>query len=253
MATAVAAGVFGATASRAAETPLRAVFLNGNPVQAFPDPATGALKGPAVDIAAEIARRLGRPLDFKGAPGVEGVLGAVREGRADLGFIAFDPTRGQGVTFSPPYLLSLNSYAVLASSPVTTQEQVDRVGVRVGVNLGDAGGLYLQRNLKAASVHPITTPEQGRDFVLASTVDVMAANRQRLSDLVGRDARFRILPGHYFAVPQTIAVRQDDAALAKSASNTVRELLQSGFVAASIARAGLVGAQAAPLESPPGA
>ena len=234
------------SAAPGSAAPLRAVYLKGNPVQAFPDPVTGELRGPAVDMAREIARQLHRSLDLIPGVGVEGVLSALREGKADIGFVAFDPTRAKGLAFTAPYVLSLNSFAVSAASTITTAKAVDRAGVRVAVNTGDAGGLYLQRTLKAATIQPITTPESGRDLLLAGKADVLGANRQRLSDLLAKDERFRLLPGNYFAVPQTVATREGDEGLHEQVSRSVENLLKTGFVARSIARAGLVGAQVAP-------
>jgi polar amino acid transport system substrate-binding protein len=232
----------------AADGPLRAVYLSGNPVQASPDPTSGALKGPAVDLAREIARRLGRTLELSAGNGVDGVLASVRDGRADIGFVAYDPTRADGLEFSPPYLLSLNGYVVLSTSPLRELGAVDTAGIVVGVNPGDSGGLYLKRTLKAAMLHPVSSPDMGRDLLLASTINAFAANRQRLNDVFAGDPRFRILPGSFFDVPQTVAVKKSDDKLGRLVSDTVRELLRTGFVQRAITDAGLVGARAAALD-----
>jgi polar amino acid transport system substrate-binding protein len=239
------AGLLFAGAAHAQAPPLRAAYLNGNPVQAFSDAKSGALRGPSVDLARAIADALNRPLEMVPAQGPDGVLGAVREGRADLGFVAFDPSRSAGVTFSAPYLMSLNSYAVRADGKIKTQDTVDAPGVRVGANATDTGGLYLQRTLKAATLTPIATPEAGRDMLADGRIDALALNGQRLADLVGKDARFKILPGYFYAVPQTVAVRADNTALQAQVAQTVDTSVRNGFVARSIKNAGLVGVEAA--------
>jgi polar amino acid transport system substrate-binding protein len=227
--------------------PLRAAFLAGNPVQARIDPVTKAVAGPAADLGAEIASKLGRKVEMIEARGADGVLSMVREGRADIGFVAFDPTRGEGVTFSPAYLMSLNAFVVRASSPIVSQADVDKPGVRLGAILGDAGGLFLQRTVKAATLQPVASADAGGPLLLDSTIDVLAANRQRLGDLYGQDSRMRILPGHFFEVPQAVVVRRDDAAMAALVSATVEAQLKSGAITASISRAGLTGAGPAPI------
>jgi len=76
---------------------LRATYIATNPVQAFVDPATKEVRGPAAEIARELARRAGLPLTITGANGVQGVIDSVKNGAADIGFVAFDPVRAAQV------------------------------------------------------------------------------------------------------------------------------------------------------------
>src|SRR5438445_10500951 len=59
---------------------LRATFIATNPVQATADPATGEVRGPANDLARELGRRLGVPVNVMPAVGVNGVLDSVKSG-----------------------------------------------------------------------------------------------------------------------------------------------------------------------------
>src|SRR4051812_25105870 len=98
-----------AAASELAPTgTLRATFIDGNPVQARVDAGSGEVRGPAADLTQELARRLGIPFTIRAALGVAGVIESVKNGTADIGFVAFDPTRAEQVDFSPPYLLAHN-------------------------------------------------------------------------------------------------------------------------------------------------
>ena len=47
---------------------LRAVYLGSNPAQAVRDAATGEIRGASADLARELAKRSGVPLDFKAEP-----------------------------------------------------------------------------------------------------------------------------------------------------------------------------------------
>src|SRR3982750_257591 len=87
---------------------LRAVFIASNPVQAVTDPQSGEVRGPAADLTRELARRIGLPFVIKGVPGVQGVIESVKNGEADIGFVAFDPVRAAQVEFSQPYALAQN-------------------------------------------------------------------------------------------------------------------------------------------------
>src|SRR5947209_9324047 len=122
---------------------LRATYIATNPVQAFSEPATKEVRGPAAALARELARRAGVPTTITGAKGVEGVIESVKNGEADIGFVAFDPVRAAQVDFSQNYALAQNTYIVPENSPIRSVADVDRAGVRVGVGARDAGDYFL--------------------------------------------------------------------------------------------------------------
>ena len=91
---------------------LRATYIATNPVQAFVDLKSGELHGPGADVAREIARRLNAPVKITGVAGPAAAIDSVRKGKADIGFLAFDPLRAAEVDFSQVYALARNSYIV---------------------------------------------------------------------------------------------------------------------------------------------
>ena len=83
-----------ATQSAVAPTgTLRAVYLSGNPAQAVKEPATGAIRGVVVDLTREWGRRLGVETALTGVQSPQHVIDAVRNGQADIGFVAYNPER----------------------------------------------------------------------------------------------------------------------------------------------------------------
>src|SRR5947207_1325568 len=131
---------------------LRATYIATNPVQAFVDPVTKEVRGPAAALARELAKRAGVPVAITGAKGVEGVIESVKNGEADIGFVAFDPVRAAQVDFSQNYALAQNTYIVPENSPIKSVADADRAGVRIGVGLNDAGDHFLTRTLKHAGL-----------------------------------------------------------------------------------------------------
>jgi polar amino acid transport system substrate-binding protein len=110
MALTVALAATAALASDLAPTgTLRATYIATNPVQAFVDPATKEVRGPAAELTRELARRAGVPFTISGANGVQGVIDSVKNGEADFGFVAFDPVRAAQVDFSQAYSLAQNT------------------------------------------------------------------------------------------------------------------------------------------------
>ena len=122
---------------------LRATYIATNPVQAFVDPATKEVRGPAAELARELAKQAGVPFTVTGARGVEGVIDSVKNGEADIGFVAFDPVRAAQVDFAQNYALAQNTYIVVEASPIKSVADADRPGVRIGVGARDAGDCLL--------------------------------------------------------------------------------------------------------------
>src|SRR3954470_3943542 len=127
---------------------LRATFIATNPVQAMTDPKTGEVRGPAAELTRELGRRLGVPAKIAGAVGVPGVLASVKNGEADIGFLAYDPPRAAEVDYSQTYSLAQNTFIVLGDSPLKSVSEIDRMGTRIGTTQGDTGDLFLTRTLK---------------------------------------------------------------------------------------------------------
>jgi len=97
---------------------LRAAYLGTNPAQAMRDSATGEVRGPAYDLARELARRNNVPLEFKPIAGPPAVIEAVKNAQADIGFVAYEATRLGTVEFSQTYMLVRQSFLVLDGSPI---------------------------------------------------------------------------------------------------------------------------------------
>jgi polar amino acid transport system substrate-binding protein len=227
---------------------LRASFIANNPVQAVTDAKTGAASGPAADLGRELARRLNVPFTIKGVPGVQPVIDSVKAREADIGFVAFDPVRAAQVDFSQPYSLAQNTYLVREGSPIRSAGDVDRPGVRIGVGLNDAGDYFLTRTLKNAELKR----NPGGDLAVAlrqleaGEIDAYAANRQRLHRFVAAHPGLRIVPDNFYGVEQAIVVAKGNAALLAKLEQLIDETRAAGFIAAAIARAGLVGVDVAP-------
>ena len=70
------------------------------------------------------------------------MIDSVKNGTADIGFVAFDPVRAAQVDFSQNYSLAQNTYVVAEASPIKSVADADRAGVRIGVGARDAGDLF---------------------------------------------------------------------------------------------------------------
>ncbi|MDB5597968.1 MAG: amino acid transporter substrate-binding protein [Xanthobacteraceae bacterium] len=226
---------------------LRAAFIGTNPVQAVTHAQTGEVTGPAADIARALAARLNVPAVIAGAPGVPGVLAAVKSGAADIGFLAFDEVRAAEVDFSQTYALAQNTYLVRKDSPIQAVADVDKAGIRIGVAARDAGDFFLTRTVKHAELVRFEAGNltSGLEALAYGRIDAFAANRQRLS-VAARDAVFRMLPDNFYGVEQSVIVQKGNTKLLEAVNRYLSEARESEFIAGSLKRSGIVGLDVAP-------
>ncbi len=193
---------------------LRAVFLQTNPVQGRVDPKTGAVTGPAADLTRALGRQLGVPVSVTGVAGPRAVIDSVKNHSADIGFLAFDPSRAADVDFTQVYALSWGSYIVPVNSTLHAVADADRRGIRIGAATGDSPELFLSANLKNAELKRYASPPQAEvlRMLAAGEIDAWAANRQRLIEMDASTSSLRVLPDNFFAVRQAIAVPKGDRA-----------------------------------------
>lgn len=213
---------------------LRASINLGNPVLAQGTPE--APSGVTVDIAQELASRLGVPVSFQCFDAARKSFEALRTGAADVAFLAVEPARAAEVEFTAPYVLIEGVYAVAAGSPIRTADDVDRPGVRVGVKEGSAYDLFLTRTLQNAEVARGT---DGIDAFRELGLEVAAGIRQPLARHVAADPGLRLVEPRFMEIRQAVAVARDHSPTTVSfLHELVEDLKASGRITESLASSG---------------
>ena len=226
---------------------LRASINMGNPILANRDAATGEPGGVSVDLARGLAERLGVELALVVFDTAGNSVDAVTANRADIGFFAIDPLRGEGIAFTPAYVLIEGAYLVRAESPLETNEAVDRAGNRVTVGKGSAYDLYLTRELREAQIVRAPTSPAVVDTFIAQGLEVAAGVKQQLQADAARIAGLRLLPGRFMVIQQAMGTPRSRGEAANAfLRQYVEEMKASGFVAQMLARHGIEGASVAP-------
>ncbi len=225
---------------------LRASINLGNPILAHRD-VQGEPGGVSVDLARELARRLGVEAELAVFDTAAKSVEAVRAGQADVGFFAIDPLRGEGIAFTAPYVLIEGSYLVREDSPITDNVQVDRDGVSVAVGQGSAYDLFLTRELQAARIVRAPSSPAVVGTFLEQSLDVAAGVRQQLEADAQRLPGLRLLPGRFMVIQQAMGLAKDrPEAAARLLREFVEEMKAQGFVAEAMRRHGVQGASVAP-------
>lgn len=213
---------------------LRASINLGNPVLAQGNAESP--RGVTVDLARELARRLGVGLDLVCFDAARRSFEAMRDGTADLCFLAVDPARAKDVGFTHPYVVIEGVYAVPHDSALTTAGDVDRPGVRVGVKDGSAYDLHLSRELSAATV---VRGAEGTAAFEEHGLEVAAGIRAPLTAHVAERGGLRLLEPAFMQIRQAVGIpRTRRAETLAWLTGVVEELRSSGFVADSLRRSG---------------
>jgi polar amino acid transport system substrate-binding protein len=226
---------------------LRASINLGNPILANKDAATGLPFGVSIDLANNFAKRLGVEIELVVFDAAGKSVEAVKAEQADIGFFAIDPLRGEGISFTAPYVLIEGSYLVPQDSAIQSNDEVDREGIRVTVGKGSAYDLFLNRELKHADIVRAPTSPTVVDVFVEQKLEVAAGVKQQLESDLARFAGHRLLPGRFMVIQQAMGSpksRGVDAAHYLAAY--VEEMKASGFVADALQRHGIQGASVAP-------
>ncbi|WP_435240012.1 transporter substrate-binding domain-containing protein [Streptomyces sp. YPW6] len=226
---------------------LRASINLGNPILAHRDPASGKPAGVSVDLAREFGRRLGVPVELTSFERAALSVEAVRAGRADIGFFALDPARGEGLRFTAPYVLIEGGYLVPEHASLTGNDQVDRESTRISVGSGSAYDLFLTREIRLAEIVRLEGAPRALAALRAGEVEVAAGIRQLLEAEAAREAGVRVLPGRFMVIQQAMGVPAGRGAAAQELlASFVEEMKADGFVADALERHGVDGASVAP-------
>lgn len=230
---------------------LRAAINFGNPILATKDSATGEPRGVSVDLAREAGKRLGVPVQLVTFTSAGQVVEAVKARSVDLAFVAIDPVRGADTEYTPPYVVIEGAYLVRQDSPIRSNAEVDRAGIRVAVGRGSAYDLYLSRELKAAQLMRTPTSPQVVERFLAEGADVAAGVRQQLEADAARLPGLRLLPGRFMVIEQAMGLPSARGAAARALlAQFVEQAKASGFVAEALRRHRIDGAAVAPAVTP---
>ena len=215
---------------------IRAAINVGNIVLAKAAEGAGDPSGITVDLARELAKRLGVPVEFVVFDSAGKVSDVANKDVWDICFLAIEPARAAEVEFTAPYVLIEGTYLVAKNSPWQKTGDVDAPGVRIGVNVGAAYDLFLTRSLKHATLVRADHGTSMFDLLEAGKVDVAAGVRQPLDIYARSHADVRVMPDRFMEIRQAMAASKGRLAGQRYLASFIEEMKASGFVAEAIKR-----------------
>jgi polar amino acid transport system substrate-binding protein len=227
---------------------LRAAINLGNTVlaQGTPD----APRGITVDLARELAKRLGVSLEMTTYDAAGKVFEALKGGTWDIAFLAIEPVRAAEIAFTAPYVIIEGNYMVPVASPLKTVADVDNETVRIAVAKGSAYDLFLSRTLKHAKLVRAPKGPDAMDMFVADKLEAAAGVKQPIVAYANSHPGLRVIPERFMAIEQAMgtprARYQGRDAAPRYLAAFVEEMKASGFVADALKRSNQPDAAVAP-------
>jgi len=213
---------------------------------AIKDPASGELRGVAVDLARALAARIGVELVPVEYPSPPKILDGLGTSAWDVGFLGIDPSRAEMVDFSPPYLQIDATYLVPAGSAIHDLADADKPGIRIAVAAKSVEEIVLKRTIKQAELRAVDALPAGLELLRAGEVEVLAAPRPTLLLFSGRLPGSRVLDEPFNATFAAMVVPKGKAARLAYISEFIEQGKALGLVQQAIDRAGVRGVLAVP-------
>jgi len=164
-----------------------------------------------------------------------------KAGAWDVAFLAADPDRAGEIRFTAPYLEIDSTYLVPNHSPFHSVSDVDAEGVRIALSGKSAYDLFLSRNLKRAQLVRAPGPPASVELFFREKLDALAGIRPMLADVARQHAETRVLEGRFSTVQQAIGTPRGRDAAAQYLDEFVKDIIDSGFVAAALKKNGIDG------------
>jgi polar amino acid transport system substrate-binding protein len=211
--------------------------------------ADGQPTGVAADLGVEMARVMGVPYEaivIKAPP--DGVA-AVRDGKADITFLAPTPERNGLIDFAPAFMEMQLSLLVMSASPIQTLADADQAGRRIVVYERSANEEMVRQKLSKATrlLVPLSNHKKAFEMIKAGEADAFAdllyQTAASQSDMPGT----RLVPGVIGRNALAIGYGKGKPAAAAYVKAFTETAIKSGFVAKSIEKASVRGAVPGPM------
>ena len=224
---------------------LRAAINQGNTVLAQKGPNGEAL-GITVDLARELARRLGLPIELITFDAAGKVFEALKRGIWDIAFLAVEPVRAAEIDFTAPYVLIEGTYMVPKDSSLRKIEDVDRAGIRIAVATGSAYDLYLTRTIKQATLLRAPTGPAALDMFVRDKLEAAGGVKQPLVEFAATHPSLQVMDGRFMAIQQAMGMPKGRSKAHAYLRSFVEEMKASGFCADALKRSNQPDAVVAP-------
>lgn len=202
-------------------------------------PGGGTPVGITVDLAGELAARLGRPLDLVELASSGQIVETADDDVWDVSFVPVDEERRRRVAFGPAYHVGESTFLVRADSPFAKVDDVDVAGARVLGVEGTATLRSARRFLSRATAAGCVTLAEALAEFEAGRCDAVALGKATLMGLLGQMPGTRMTEGNFHVAETAVAVPKGRDALLSAVTSCMEDMLADGTVPDLLERHGL--------------
>jgi polar amino acid transport system substrate-binding protein len=225
---------------------LRAAINMGNFLLVTGRAENGDPTGVSPSMAAAIADALGVPVQYVPFAKPGELADQVGNDVWDIGNIGAEPARAEKIAFTAAYAEIQSTYLVPPGSPLKAIADVDKPGVRIAVTARSAYDLWLERNIKQATLIRTDSLDSAFELFVKDKLEALAGLRPRLLTDVERVPGATILDGQFTAVQQAVGTARTNTEAAAWLHDFVEQAKASGLVAKFIAEHKVSGLSVAP-------
>ena len=219
----------------------------GSLTTAMRDPATGEVKGPALELGRALATRIGIQFVAVEFPRPGAVVDGLRTNPWDVTALIIDPARAEQVDFSNPFLQSDLTYLGWPrESTLHSVADADQVGIRIGAARNDTSDLQLTRMLKRAELVRTDSIAAATDLLRTGGVNAIALNRPSLIAISATVPGSRVLSDGFADFYSGMAVPKGHDGWLAYINAFVEEAKTSGLINRMIEKLAMQGVKVAP-------
>ena len=150
------------------------------------------------------------------------LIDSAKSGEWDVTVLTVSAARAKDVDFTGPLVEVEYGFLIPSGSSISTLADVDRPGIRVGVQEKGAADSTVSRALKNSQVVRGPGVTAGIQMVKSGKADVIAANKTSLFEMSDHLPGSRVLDGGFATEQVAMAIRRDGSSGWSTSANSLR-------------------------------
>lgn len=187
-------------------------------------------KGIDVEIAGEIAKKLGMELEIQDVE-FDSIVAGVQSGKYDMGMAGMTVTeeRKQSVDFTDSYATAIQVVIVKEGSDIKSVDDLSE-DTKIGVQQGTTGHIYASDDYGEDAVTPYNKGADAVQALTAGKIDCVIIDNEPAKAFVEANEGLQILETEYVTEEYAICISKDNSQLLEKVNAALKELKEDGTI-----------------------
>ncbi len=184
-----------------------------------------------VDIVQAICDKLGYEMELSDME-FGSIITAVAAGKVDVGFGAITITeeRAKSVNFTTSYSTGIQSIIVKEDSPITSVEDLEAKGIKIGVQQDTTGDIYATDQFGEDHMARFNKGADAVQALITGKVNCVIIDNSPAETFVAQNKGLKILPTAYAEEAYGFELNKNATELYEEFNGALEELLKDGTV-----------------------